>query len=157
MGSTVIGILFALIILGAKLYGEKKEKEAESAPPGKEGNLRDEIERRLRRLEEKAGSLLDDYDEKAPHTAAEKLEKPDPIPIRPAAMTSYLHPEYEGTAEASTAMQPKTAEAEDHLEIQVLGETDAANREPLLPESPQAKAALLRKGIVLKEILDRRY
>ena len=154
----ILWIILIVFILVAKAISEREKKKATAKPPRQEegtgGSLRSELERRLKEWEDKAGRLLEENETAdGTLTVSPKL----PAPETRKAMTTTLHPEVEGTAGASTAMQPKTHEAEEHLEIQVLGETDAASREPLLPSSPQAKAALLRKGIVLKEILDKRY
>ena len=145
---TLITVLAVLFVLGKALYGSRKRAEAKGQKT-RGRSLLDELERRMSEFEAKT--------EESVVEAEEPALAPQQRPIKTEGMSSYAHPEFEGTGRASTVMTPLTQEAEEHLEVELLGEEVQAGGQTIIPRTQGEKRALLRKGVVLKEILDLKY
>ena len=145
-----MGTLFTILIgvyIAAKLLSifEDKEEKPESE---KTDSFLDTLEKKLREFEQKA---------EAPEMESITVEgEPQATEKGGRRMKSYTRPDFEGTSAASTLMQPAHTE-ESELKLSILEEEIKAPSEPFLPSGAKDRHELLKKGIVLKEILEPKY
>lgn len=175
MGTVITIVLFSIFIfvsIVVSRFEARKEKkrrrlEPEATLPGKLGAI-------IRKIanEEREDGRGDSKVEHAPITSQEPQdERPHARKRHKKAkshngMMSYRHPEKEGKVSISPGSCIKK-QLRDHspgsldeiLEVRILDNSNDANpvRTALFPEDPKERHKLLRKGIIMKEILDTKY
>lgn len=155
MGTLITGLVI-LYFLGKAFYRWQQKLKTEPETEAS-GIPRDALERKIRQFIGDEDSEEDEADNES-HKHDAIPEKPHPISHKKSArMESYAHPEFEGTARVSTVMKLEESPEEDALRIQILEDETRAVTRDFLPKKERAKRELLRKGIVLKEILETKY
>ena len=160
---TLISILAGLYFLAGLVRTLVKKKPP---TPGYETgeDFRSKLERNLRDFTDKTEWLFtEDEDEKKAKAkekmkAEKKAEKKRIKKLRKSVpgIEGFDHPELEGTGLAfAPSVDPK--EGETAVELRILQEEERGSAMHFFPEEQKAKRELLKKGIVLKEILEPKY
>lgn len=153
---TLFGILVGVYFIVSLVWPLVK-KIAPKLETGDTATFRGDLEKRLRRFVDQAEWFEDENgsEKEAMQKAGKKKEKR----LKQAGEETMgdFPPDLEGMSSVAPVMSPGKALDKGELQIKVLKEDAPHPSSSFLPTGRKAKRELLKKGVVLKDILEPKY
>lgn len=153
---TLFGILVGVYFIVSLVWPLVK-KIAPKLETGDTATFRGDLEKRLRRFVDQAEWIDDEDGDKKEATKKARKKRGKRLKQAGEETMGDFRPNLEGTSFAAPVMGSGEALGEGELQIKVLEEDAPHPSSSFLPTEPKAKRDLLKKGIVLKEILEPKY